>query len=120
MGRILSRAQSYFEGKLILSTEDYDENQRFGLEGRDSDAIYQALQSVAGAEAVVIIRQEKPSVCTMGFRSRDAVDVALAARFFGGGGHKNAAGAAVPGTIEELKPKILEVFHMKYFSGKEY
>jgi phosphoesterase RecJ-like protein len=61
-------------------------------------------------EAIVIIRQESPEKCTLGFRSRDAVDVAAIAAQFGGGGHKNAAGLTIAGTIEELQPKIIEAF----------
>jgi phosphoesterase RecJ-like protein len=110
MGIILTRVESFFDGRLLLSFETYEETRRFGLEGRDSDSLYQLLQSVAGVEAIVIIRQEKPDNCTVGFRSRDAVDVAAIAAGFGGGGHKNAAGLSVNGTIEELRPKILSAF----------
>jgi phosphoesterase RecJ-like protein len=110
MGRVLSRAESHFGGKLILSTEEYEETQRFGLEGRDSDQLYQILQSVSGVEAIVIIRQETPDNCTIGFRSQDRVDVAKIALQFGGGGHKNAAGSSIGGAIEALKPKILKAF----------
>jgi phosphoesterase RecJ-like protein len=110
MGLVLSRAQSYFGGKLILSTETYEETQRYGLEGRDSDMLYQLLQSITGVEALAIIRQESPDKCTVGFRSRDAVDVAAIADRFGGGGHKNAAGLSIAGTIAELQPKILAAF----------
>jgi phosphoesterase RecJ-like protein len=86
MGLILARVEPHFGGKLLLSTEEYEETRRFGLEGRDSDSVYQMLQTVAGMEAIVIIRQEKPDNCTVGFRSRDAIDVAAVARTFGGGG----------------------------------
>ncbi|GHU92223.1 phosphoesterase [Spirochaetia bacterium] len=113
MGLVLSRAEEYFGGKLILSSEEYEETQSFGLEGRDSDMIYQLLQSVAGVEAVVVIRQESieaPGKCAIGFRSLNEVDVSAIAVSFGGGGHKNAAGLMVPGTIEEWKPKILAAF----------
>jgi phosphoesterase RecJ-like protein len=110
MGHVLSRAEAHFGGRLILSTEEYEETQRFGLEGRDSDMLYQLLQSVAGMEAIVIIRQESPDNCTVGLRSRDRVDVAAIAASFGGGGHKNAAGLSVPGTIAALRPKILAAF----------
>jgi phosphoesterase RecJ-like protein len=116
MGHILSRAESHFNGRLILSTEEYEETQRFGLEGRDSDAVYQMFQSIGGMEAIVIIRQEKPDNCTVGFRSKDAVDVAAIAKSFGGGGHKNAAGLSIPGTIAELKPRILAAFQMIFLN----
>ena len=110
LGRILSRAESYFDGKLIFSAEEYEESCRFGLEGRDSESLYQLLQSVSGMEAIVIIRQETPEKCTVGLRSRDQADVGRIAASFGGGGHKNAAGLSIAGTIEELKPKIIQAF----------
>jgi phosphoesterase RecJ-like protein len=118
MGLILSRAESHFGGKLILSSEKYEETRRFGLEGRDSDGLYMMFQSVGGVEATVLIRQETPETCTIGFRSRDQVDVAALAALFGGGGHKNAAGAQTPGTIKELRLKILEAFGKTAFFGK--
>jgi phosphoesterase RecJ-like protein len=110
MGQVLVRARAYFGGKLILSIEAYEDTLRYGLESRDSDSLYQLLQSVTGVEAIVIIRQETPENCTVGFRSRDAVDVAAIAAVFGGGGHKNAAGLSVLGTVETVQPKILDAF----------
>jgi phosphoesterase RecJ-like protein len=117
LGRVLSRATAYFDGRLILSEETHEETQRFGLEGRDSDNLYQLLQSVSGVEAIVIIRQETPENCTIGFRSRDRINVAEIARQFGGGGHKNASGSNTPGVIEEIRPQIIRAFE-KIFSGE--
>jgi phosphoesterase RecJ-like protein len=110
LGTILSRAESRFGGRLILSREEHEDLRRFGPESRDSDSLYQILQSVTGVEAIVIIRQESPENCSIGFRSRDQVDVAALAAAFGGGGHKNAAGATVPGRIDSLMPQILAAF----------
>ena len=110
MGLILSRVESYFGGKLLMSYENLEDTERFGLQGRDSDALYQLLQSVAGVEAVVLIRQEAIDNCTVGFRSRESVDVSAIAAKFGGGGHKQAAGLSAAGTIADLKKKILAAF----------
>ncbi|MDR1574787.1 MAG: bifunctional oligoribonuclease/PAP phosphatase NrnA [Treponema sp.] len=110
LGHILSRSEALFEGRLILSFENFEDARVFGLEGRDSDSLYQLLQSVAGVEAIVIIREETPEKCTVGFRSRDQIDVAAIAASFGGGGHKNAAGLAIAGTISDIKPRIIEAF----------
>jgi phosphoesterase RecJ-like protein len=114
LGKILSRAESHFGGRLILSREEYEETRRLGLESRDSDSLYQLLQSVAGVEAIVIIRQESPENCSIGFRSRDRVDVAAVAAAFGGGGHRNAAGASVPGQINSVAPRILAAFETTF------
>jgi phosphoesterase RecJ-like protein len=114
IGLLLSRAESHYGGKLIFTSEQYEETQRFGLEGRDSDSLYQLLQGVAGVEAIVVVRQESPENCTVGLRSRDSVDVAKIAAQFGGGGHKNAAGISVPGTIGEFRPQIIEAFRDQF------
>jgi phosphoesterase RecJ-like protein len=107
----LGRARPYFDGKLLLTSESYEETQKFSLEGCDPDGLYQLLQGVVGVEAIAIIRQETPKTCAIGLRSRDWVDVATIATRFGGGGHKNAAGvSSVTGTIEELQPQILAAF----------
>ena len=110
LGNILARSESFFEGRLILSFEEYEETCRLGVDGRDSDSMYKLFQAVAGVEAIAFIRQETIDKCTVGFRSRSWVDVGNIAKSFGGGGHKNAAGFSKYGTINELKPKIIDAF----------
>ncbi|MDR2019823.1 MAG: bifunctional oligoribonuclease/PAP phosphatase NrnA [Treponema sp.] len=110
LGIALSRARSYFEGRLILSFEEYEDTRRYGLDSRDSDTLYQLLQSVVGVEAIAVIRQETPENCTVGLRSRNQVDVSKIAVQLGGGGHKNAAGLSIPGHIEEIRSRLLEEF----------
>ncbi|MDR0879068.1 MAG: bifunctional oligoribonuclease/PAP phosphatase NrnA [Treponema sp.] len=119
MGLLLSRVESHYDGRLLVSFEQYEETRRFGLEGRDSDSLYQLLQSVAGVEAIVIIRQETLGLpsgdnCTVGLRSRDSVDVAAIAARFGGGGHKNAAGISIKGVIEDLRPRLIAAFEKSF------
>ncbi len=110
MGIVLSRVESHFGGQLLLSFENLEETERFGLQGRDSDALYQLLQAVSGVRAVVLIRQETAENCTVGLRSGETVDVSAIAARFGGGGHKQAAGLSHPGTIAELREKLLGAF----------
>jgi phosphoesterase RecJ-like protein len=110
MGLILGRAKACYGGKLIVSSEKYEETQELGAQGRDSDALYQLLMAVKGVEAIAIIRQEKPDSCSLGLRSRDWVNVAEVARQFGGGGHKNASGALANGVIAGLEPQLIAAF----------
>lgn len=110
MGLVLARAEAHYNGKLVVSSEKYEETQELGAQGRDSDTLYQLLLAVKGVEAIAIIRQEKPDSCSLGLRSRDWVNVAEIARQFGGGGHKNASGAMVDGVIAGLKPRVIEAF----------
>jgi phosphoesterase RecJ-like protein len=110
MGTVLAKTRSYYGGRLLVSSETLEESKRFGLESRDSDMLYQLLQSIEGVEAMVIIRQENPEECTMGLRSRDRINVAEIAKQFGGGGHKNASGAKTVATIAVLEEKVVAAF----------
>jgi len=110
MGNILSRTEPHFGGKLLISYETLSEYTTFGFESRDSDSLNQALMSIHGAEAVVIIRQELADNCTVSLRSINKVNVAKIAAAFGGGGHKNAAGLTMRGDIQYVKQKMLESF----------
>lgn len=110
ISRILNRMKSYYDGKLIISYETYDDLKELGLESRDSDILYQLIQTMEGVEAICIVRQESPTHCSVGFRSLDKVDVSKIASSFGGGGHKQASGLYIEGKFDELIPKFIEAF----------
>jgi phosphoesterase RecJ-like protein len=115
LGHILSRAEAVFKGRLIVSYETYEDVQRLGPASRDSDMLYQLLQSVSGVEAIVIIREETPGNCTVGLRSRDRIDVSAIAASFGGGGHRNAAGFSITGTISNVNDVIIDSFKKIFY-----
>ncbi len=110
LGVLLSKAETYLDGRLVVTYESLDDTKKYGAEGRDSDALYQNLLAVRGVEAVVFLRQDTPTTCTGGFRSQDAVDVSSVAAKFGGGGHKNASGMSCNGRVETLIPQVVKEF----------
>jgi len=110
LGNILSRTESYFSGKLLISYEKLKEFKKYGFEGRDSDSLNKMLLSIEGVEAVVIIRQEYAKSCTVSLRSMDKIDVSQIAASFGGGGHKNASGLTMKGKISSVKKIIINSF----------
>jgi len=109
-GRVLSRIETHFNGKLLLSYETLDEFNEFGFEGRDSDSLNQLMLSIDGVKATVIIRQECADYCTVSLRSVDEINVAQIASEYGGGGHKNASGLTMKGCIPSVKETILKSF----------
>ena len=110
MGKILSRTESHYDGKLLTSYETLEEFQTFGFEGRDSDNMYKLLQSVENVQVIIIIRQESANNCTVSLRSVDKIDVASVAKSLGGGGHKNAAGLTMKGDISNVRQILLKSF----------
>ncbi|PIE98758.1 MAG: DHH family phosphoesterase [Treponema sp.] len=110
ISRILERLTPYYDGRLMVSYEELKDTQEFGLSGRDSDTLYQLIQSIEGVQAIVVVRQESETHCSVGFRSLDSIDVSVVAKSFGGGGHKQASGLYIEGKINELIPQFVKAF----------
>ncbi|MES1211318.1 MAG: DHHA1 domain-containing protein, partial [Acidobacteriota bacterium] len=66
-------------------------------------------RSIAGVEAVGLIRQREDGTHKVSLRSRGEIDVEKIARQHGGGGHRNAAGFALEGDIDELRRRVVEL-----------
>ena len=60
-------------------------------------------RSIFGVEVGLLLREEGPNRHRVALRSKGQVDVSRIAREFGGGGHRNAAGATMEGTAEEIR-----------------
>ncbi len=110
LGLMLDHAERHLDGKLIITYETQEETRKWGQDGRDSDMLYAAMLSVKGVEAAVFVRQETDTSCTIGFRSKNRIDVSAIAAKFGGGGHKNAAGCSTQGKLNTLIPVIIKEF----------
>lgn len=110
LGVLLNKAERYLDGRLVVTYESLEDTKKWGMDGRDSDSLYQLMLSAKGVEAVVFLRQDTQTTCTGGFRSQDKIDVSVVAAKFGGGGHKNASGMSCNGRVETLIPQIVKEF----------
>jgi bifunctional oligoribonuclease and PAP phosphatase NrnA len=63
-------------------------------------------RSIRGVEVALFFRQIGPSAYKVGMRSKGQVDVGALSRHLGGGGHHNAAGAEVEGTLEKIRETV--------------
>ena len=56
---------------------------------------------------MALFKRQSDGSCRVSLRSKPAVDVRGVASKWGGGGHRNAAGATLAGSIEELKAAVV-------------
>ncbi|HET6485310.1 MAG TPA: DHHA1 domain-containing protein, partial [Spirochaetia bacterium] len=59
---------------------------------------------------VALIKEEGPGRFSVGLRSTSSVDVGNIAAGFGGGGHRQAAGFDIAGTLASVRQTLLDVF----------
>ena len=110
VGELLSRAYAAIDEKLIITYETEKDLEEYGKANRDSDAIYQQLQSVEGVEAIVLLRYDSQDEISVGLRSKLYADVGALAGNYGGGGHKNAAGFTFKGTVKDIESRLIADF----------
>lgn len=82
--------------------------ERHGVGVDDLDGIVEFPRSVAGVRMAVLFREMSQGRIKVSLRSVGDVDVAAFAKPYGGGGHKHAAGVALPGALPEVQATILQ------------
>jgi phosphoesterase RecJ-like protein len=63
-------------------------------------------RSICGVEVALFFRETGSRQFKIGFRSKGRVNVGQIARELGGGGHHNAAGATLEGSLEEIQRTV--------------
>lgn len=93
-------------GEFASISVTLDMYQKTGATAELTDGFVNYPRSIHGVEVSVFFREIKPDVFKVGFRSKGKVNVSSLAIAFGGGGHHNAAGCTLFGSLEEVKETI--------------
>ncbi len=108
LGRVLDSLETALQGRVASITTMRADLAEFGAGKDDLEGFINYPRSILGAEVAVSFREEDGGIFRVSFRSKGRVDVSEVAARFGGGGHRNAAGCTVPGTLAEAKRKVFE------------
>lgn len=73
-----------------------------GVGAEYADSFVNYPRSINGVEVALFFREITPTSFKLGMRSKGTIDVGALARELGGGGHHNAAGAELTGSIDEV------------------
>lgn len=64
-------------------------------------------RAVEGVEVSILFKETGEDQYKLSFRSKGDINVAMIAQSLGGGGHKNAAGCKLRGSLTEVKQKVI-------------
>lgn len=95
-------------GDFASITVTLDMYEKTGASAELTDGFVNYPRSIRGVEVSVFFREIEPKLFKVGFRSKGKIDVSSLAAAFGGGGHHNAAGCNVAGTLDDVKTKIFD------------
>lgn len=99
-----------FKGGLAASvTVTLDMYSATGADAELTDGFVNYPRSISGVEVAIFFRQLNENKFKVGFRSKGKVNVAAFSAALGGGGHHNAAGCTVEGTLKEVKAIVYRI-----------
>jgi len=108
VGRILARAETLHEGRLIYTAAMLNDFQATGALPQDTEDVINHTLTVGGTQVAIILVEQAGGGFKISFRSRCHVQCNKLAELFGGGGHKAAAGAFIEETFEIAKQRVLD------------
>ena len=106
-GLILSRVTLESGGRLAYTWVTLGDFAETGAAPADTEDLVNESLRIAGTEAAFIAIEQPNKRIKVSFRSRSRLNVAAVAEQFGGGGHKQAAGAVLDGPLPAARDTVL-------------
>ena len=108
-GLLLSRLAPQLDNRLLLVTISQADMAACQSTAEDLEGFVELLRRHKTVEIAALLREETPTRCKLSLRSFGETDVRKIALRFGGGGHKNAAGAHMRQPLHEARASVLAV-----------
>jgi phosphoesterase RecJ-like protein len=99
--------QTRLDGQLVWSVYTQDMQSLYRARSDGGDGIVNLLATAREAKAAIVFKEIDGGQIDISIRSRPGVDISPIAVYFGGGGHPQAAGSILKGSLEEIIPKVL-------------
>ena len=102
LGRALLESVLFMDKKCIAAYMRQRDMEFYGVKPKDLDGIVSQLRNTKGIEVAVFMYEIQPSEYKVSLRATGNVDVSVIAQFFGGGGHRKAAGFTMTGRPHDV------------------
>jgi phosphoesterase RecJ-like protein len=106
LGRVLGSLELAAGGRVAAVTARKKDLRDYSATKDHLEGFINFPRSIAGVEVAVSFREEDEGEFRVSLRSKGRADVSAIASALGGGGHRNAAGCTVTGTLDEVKRRV--------------
>ncbi|MBP3665211.1 MAG: DHH family phosphoesterase, partial [Tyzzerella sp.] len=107
LGRALLESTLTLDGKCIVSAISKETMNFHGVIPKDLEGIVSQLRVTQGVEVAIFLYEIGQDEYKISLRASGDVDVSKVAEYFGGGGHKKAAGFTMNGQTKDIVERIL-------------
>lgn len=109
-GELMSGAEFFHGGRGVFMAVPLEMLAKTGAAENDMEDISSLTLNIAGVDCGIILRELKPGEWKLSMRTGDngRVNASNVCKLLGGGGHAMAAGAALQGTLEQVRVRVLD------------
>lgn len=104
----LNALELFCNDRVAVITVTQDMYAATGSTEQETEAIAPLTRQIEGVEVGITIKEKKDKTCKASLRTYESVNAAELARFFGGGGHSQAAACRFDCTVEEAKKLLVD------------
>ena len=108
LGRALLESFLFMDGKCIVSYITKKIMDFHCVTPKDLEGIVSQLRVTEGVEVAILLYETATREYKVSLRATGDVDVSKVAQYFGGGGHKKAAGVTMKGTVHDIINNLSE------------
>jgi phosphoesterase RecJ-like protein len=107
LARVIDNITFDSSGELAWFSIDQKMLEAANASSKDVDGFTDFVRSIKGVEVAVMVFENGTNSCRINFRSKGKYAINDVAKYFGGGGHRFAAGAIVKGNKETIIPLVV-------------
>lgn len=107
LGEALSTLELLGANRLAVISVDETAFERAGAVPADTEELINVPRSIAGVQVAAFLKESQPGTVRVSLRSKGDVDVRSVAATLGGGGHRNAAGCTLHGSLDAAREELV-------------
>lgn len=108
LSAVIATLELHLDGRMGLVVADLETQRRTGTSTEDCDGLVNFVRQLRGVRVSAILREDEPEYWKFSLRSNGDDDIQGVAALLGGGGHKNAAGGNLRGSLEHVTRTLVD------------
>lgn len=113
LGEVLATLETLKQDTVAMALVTQEMFRKTNTSKEYTEGFVEYIKEIRGVDVAILIREIADNHYKISMRSKGNTDVAKVCNHFGGGGHKNAAGCTIEGTVFHVKVRLKEAFNIQ-------
>lgn len=113
LGEVLATLETLKDDTVAMALVTQEMFRKTDTTKEYTEGFVEYIKEIRGVDVAILIREVAGNNYKISMRSKGNTDVARICNLFGGGGHRNAAGCTIEGTVSHVRDRLKEAFNIQ-------